>query len=91
MTDWMSLEHRFNDTLHLSHRPVAVTFVDIEPANIQEFKGSEPSGCSFWRLASAGRAFYTVPADHYNCAVGSYTHNIELPRKEPMSLTKLWV
>jgi len=25
------------------------------------------------------RAFYTVPADHYNCAVGAYTHAIGLP------------
>ena len=35
--------------------------------------------CSFWRLAAAGRTFYTVPADHFNCAVGAYTHNIQLP------------
>jgi uncharacterized protein (DUF169 family) len=26
-----------------------------------------------------GEAFYTVPADHYNCAVGSHTHSIPLP------------
>jgi uncharacterized protein (DUF169 family) len=38
-----------------------------------------PSGCSFWRLAADGRTFYTVPADHYNCPIGSYTHAIALP------------
>jgi uncharacterized protein (DUF169 family) len=38
-----------------------------------------PAGCSFWRLAADGRAFYTVPGDHYNCPIGSYTHNIALP------------
>jgi uncharacterized protein (DUF169 family) len=38
-----------------------------------------PSSCSFWRLAADGRAFYTEAADHYNCPVGSYTHNIPLP------------
>ena len=38
-----------------------------------------PSGCSFWRLAADGRTFYTVPGDHYNCPIGSYTHNIALP------------
>jgi uncharacterized protein (DUF169 family) len=38
-----------------------------------------PSGCSFWRLASDGRIFFTVPGDHYNCPIGSYTHNIPLP------------
>jgi uncharacterized protein (DUF169 family) len=30
-------------------------------------------------LAAAGRSFYTVPADHFNCAVGAYTHNVQLP------------
>jgi uncharacterized protein (DUF169 family) len=39
----------------------------------------QPSGCSFWRLAAEGKSFYTIPADHYNCAVGCYTHNIPLP------------
>jgi uncharacterized protein (DUF169 family) len=27
----------------------------------------------------SGASFYTEPADHYNCAVGSYTHGFELP------------
>lgn len=26
-----------------------------------------------------GQTFYTAPADHYNCAIGSYTHAIPLP------------
>jgi uncharacterized protein (DUF169 family) len=50
---------------------------------VERFEGSEPSGCSFWRLAAAGRTFYTVPEDHFNCAVGAYTHNITLsPERE---------
>src|SRR5262245_18943474 len=31
-----------------------------------------------WRLAAAGRSFYTVPHDHFNCALGAHTHNIPL-------------
>jgi uncharacterized protein (DUF169 family) len=58
---------------------VAVTFLEAEPAGVAKFSGSEPAGCSFWRLAAAGRTFYTVPADHFNCAVGAYTHNVQLP------------
>ncbi len=46
---------------------------------IPKFSGTEPAGCSFWRLAAAWSTFYTVPADHFNCAVGAYTHNIQLP------------
>jgi uncharacterized protein (DUF169 family) len=38
-----------------------------------------PAGCAFWRAAMDGHSFYTVPSDHYNCAVGSYTHAIQVP------------
>ena len=36
------------------------------------------AGCTFWKLAMEGQTFYTVSSDHYNCAVGSYTHKISL-------------
>jgi uncharacterized protein (DUF169 family) len=58
--------------------PVTVTFLDAPPADTQKFQGSEPSGCSFWRLAAQGSTFYTVPQNHFNCAVGAYTHHIAL-------------
>ena len=79
MANWKELEKQFAARLSMSRRPVAVTFLDAEPAGIAKFSGTEPAGCSFWRLAAAGRAFYTVPADHFNCAVGAYTHKIQLP------------
>jgi uncharacterized protein (DUF169 family) len=61
-----------------SRRPVAVTFLDAPPDNVSRFEGTEPSGCSFWRLAADGQSFYTLPQNHFNCAVGAYTHNIAL-------------
>lgn len=79
MTDYRALEQQFREILNLKQPPVAITFLGVPPAGIEKFAGSEPSGCSFWRLAAQGRAFYTVPSDHYNCPVGSYTHKIELP------------
>jgi uncharacterized protein (DUF169 family) len=79
MANWKELEKQFAVRLSMGRRPVAVTFLDAEPAGVAKFSGTEPAGCSFWRLASAGQTFYTVPADHFNCAVGSYTHNIQLP------------
>jgi len=30
---------------------------------------------------------YTVPSDHYNCAIGSYTHAISLPEERAQELT----
>jgi uncharacterized protein (DUF169 family) len=81
--NWQQYEARFSGPLRLARRPVAVTFLDAAPANMERFSHSEPSGCSFWRLAAEGRVFYTVPADHFNCAVGSYTLNIPLsPERE---------
>ncbi len=81
--NWMELERRIAADVKPRRRPVAVTFLDAEPEGIEKFSSSEPSGCSFWRLAAEGRVFYTVPADHFNCAVGSYTHNIPLsPERE---------
>ncbi|HWF12479.1 MAG TPA: DUF169 domain-containing protein [Candidatus Acidoferrales bacterium] len=79
MTNWNEFEEQFTDCLALDRRPVAVTFLDSIPSNVPKFSGTEPAGCSYWRLAAAGRTFYTVPADHFNCAVGAYTHNVQLP------------
>jgi uncharacterized protein (DUF169 family) len=79
MTNWKEFEEQFTARLALDRRPVAVTFLDKEPSNVPKFSGTEPAGCSYWRLAAAGRTFYTVPADHFNCAVGAYTHNVQLP------------
>jgi uncharacterized protein (DUF169 family) len=79
MSAWTTIEHTVMEKLGLSRRPVAVTFRETPPPGVSAFAGTEPSGCSFWRLAEAGRIFYTVPADHHNCPIGSYTHAITLP------------
>ena len=86
MIDYRDLEKRLLEALGLQHRPVAVAFRDTPPAGVAKFAGTMPSGCSFWPLAMRGRAFYTVPADHYNCAVGSHTHNIPLPPERAQEL-----
>ena len=81
--NWNELERQFGAAVKLMRRPVAVTFLDSAPANIAKFSGTEPSGCSFWRLAADGQTFYTLPENHFNCAVGAYTHNIPLsPERE---------
>jgi uncharacterized protein (DUF169 family) len=87
MTNYADIERRLTEVLHLSRRPVAIAFRDTPPAGIEKLSGSQPSGCSFWRLAAAGKVFYTVPSDHYNCPVGSYTHNIPLPAEREAELT----
>jgi uncharacterized protein (DUF169 family) len=53
---------------------------------VAAFSGTAPSSCSFWRLAAAGRVLVTEARDHYNCAVGGYTHNIPLPPERAQEL-----
>jgi uncharacterized protein (DUF169 family) len=82
-TDNKSLEAKCAQAVKLARRPVAVSYLDAAPADVEKFSGSVPSGCSFWRLAAEGKTFYTVPENHFNCAVGAYTHNITLsPERE---------
>ena len=65
--------------LKLERPPIAVGFFDEPPANVPAWKGSPvPAGCVFWKRAQEGQTFYTVPNDHYNCAVGAHTHHIAL-------------
>jgi len=86
MRDYKPLEIQFQKILLLKRRPVAVAFREEIPEGTEQFSGSEPSGCSFWRLAAEGRTLSTIPSDHYNCPVGSYTHNIPLPEERASEL-----
>src|SRR4029079_17633918 len=78
MTSWAHAGTQLRQALG-DVRPVAVSYLDAPPAGVEKFSGTVPSGCTFWRLAAEGRAFYAVPSDFYNCPIGSYTHAIDLP------------
>ena len=80
MADYGALERTLTDSLQLTRRPVAVSFLDEPPEGVRRLGGAQPSGCTFWTLAAGGQVFYTSPEDHYNCPIGSYTHHIELPK-----------
>lgn len=87
MTDYQAIEQQLSGTLGLKRRPIAVTFRESPPEGVSKFLGTEPSGCSFWRIAAEGRTFYTLPSDHFNCPIGSYTHNITLPQDRTKELS----
>jgi len=78
MTSWAHASSQLRQALG-DLRPVAVSYLDAPPPGVEKFSGTVPSGCTFWRLAAEGRAFYAVPSDFYNCPIGSYTHAIDLP------------
>src|ERR1019366_9403643 len=71
--------------LGLSHPPIAVCLTDSVPAGVEAWSGPIPAGCRFWQEAGA-RVFATSASDHSSCAIGQYTHNLEM---SPASNTDL--
>lgn len=86
MTDspWPKLADDLTKALGLQHPPIAITFTNktVESAPIFEAAIPAPSpdgrtgkvsaGCVFW-IKATNQTFTTLPADHYNCSVGSVT------------------
>ena len=71
---------RAKEILGLRRLPIKIAFLDAPPRELPRWsEGMVPSGCVFWDRAMDGKSFYTVPADHWNCAIGSHTHKIGLP------------
>jgi uncharacterized protein (DUF169 family) len=83
MLNYSVIEQTLQKTLQSRSRPVAIAFVAAPPEGVAGFEGSEPSSCSYWRLAAEGRTFYTVAGDHQNCPIGGYTHNLLQPETMP--------
>ena len=75
----MNTAEQLQDLLQLRTAPVALAFQDAPPAHLPRLAAAAPSGCTFWKRAAAGQAFYTEGSDHYNCPIGAYTHGVDLP------------
>jgi uncharacterized protein (DUF169 family) len=88
MMDYSTIELELRKTVGISKRPVAVTFRSSPPRGIPKYAGKAPSGCSFFRIASGGMTFYTVPTDHYNCPLGCYSYNLPLSPGHSAKLKK---
>jgi uncharacterized protein (DUF169 family) len=71
--------------LGLSHPPIAVCLTDSVPAGVEAWSGPVPAGCRFWQEAGS-RVFATSAGDHSSCAIGQYTHNLDM---SPASNTDL--
>jgi uncharacterized protein (DUF169 family) len=71
---------RIKEMLGLRRLPIKIAFLDAPPAGLPRWSGNPvPAGCAFWDQAMQGKSFYTLPADHWNCAIGSHTHRTPLP------------
>ena len=83
----MKSSQRLKEILGTDTTPIAIGFFDSPPPGMPRWEGgSVPAGCVFWEKAMSGQSFYTLPSDHYNCAVGSHTHRIALPAERAHEL-----
>ena len=83
----MSKASRSAELLGPGKPPIAIGFFESPPACVPRWDGGPvAAGCMFWEKAMSGQTFYTVPSDHYHCAVGSYTHKIALPAERAHEL-----
>jgi len=87
MEDWRGLADGLQQGLATHAPPIAITFHDAIP-DVERFEPPMPppapdgrtgrvsAGCVFW-MRSTSRTFTTVPEDHGNCSVGSFTHGMK--------------
>ena len=85
---WSDLSAALSDALALNVPPIAITFVESAPDDVEAFDAPMPdplpdgrtgrvaAGCVFW-MRGVERTFSTVAEDHGNCSVGSLTHGFK--------------
>jgi uncharacterized protein (DUF169 family) len=75
--------------LNLQWPAVAIGFLEAPPSGVRRLERPLPAGCAYWKHASEGHVFYTVPEDHYSCPVGAFTHGVTLPETQKKELEGL--
>jgi uncharacterized protein (DUF169 family) len=53
--NWRELDERISNLLGLSVRPVAVTFLDAEPAGVKKYEGTQPLWMQFLAARGGGK------------------------------------
>ncbi|HKZ40327.1 MAG TPA: DUF169 domain-containing protein [Candidatus Hodarchaeales archaeon] len=85
--NWTQLSKDLKSSLGLQANPMAINFLHkkpdtttfsskVPPPTEDGRTGKVSAGCVFWMHGSE-RTFATVPEDHYNCSVGSFTHGLK--------------
>ena len=75
MSNYAVFADRLSELLGLTEAPVAVSVDAPREPDAATPVPAQPAGCCFWEPAQQ-RRLDTVPADHANCSVGSYTHGL---------------
>ena len=77
MPDYPAIARTLTDALKLRQPPIAVCLRagNTVPTGMPAAPRAA-AGCVFWEKAAHG-GFVTSAADHANCAIGTFTHNME--------------
>jgi len=78
MPDYDAIARTLADALKLRQPPIAVCLLtgDAPPLGVSARAPRVAAGCVFWEKAAQG-GFVTAAADHANCAIGTFTHNMD--------------
>lgn len=77
MQGYRDAARALTDILGLTQPPIAVAFVDEQPAGVATLAKRAPSACAMWRLAEL-QTFYASATAHAGCAVGSHVMGLSL-------------
>jgi uncharacterized protein (DUF169 family) len=77
MHPYSEIAKSLTESLGMSQPPVAVCLAQDLPPNVPLWSGSIPAGCRFWQEAGS-RVFATSAAHHERCAIGQYTHGLDM-------------
>lgn len=87
--EYRAHDEKLQGLLGLRSRPIALAFLPSPPPGVRRIDRPAASGCTYWKFAAEGGVFYTDLSDHFGCAVGAYTHGIELPQAQVKELEGL--
>jgi uncharacterized protein (DUF169 family) len=78
MPDYSAIARTFTEALKLRQPPIAVCLsaTDTPPSGVSSQAPRVAAGCVFWEKAAQG-GFATSAADHANCSIGTFTHNLD--------------
>jgi uncharacterized protein (DUF169 family) len=78
MPDYSAIARTLTEALKLRQPPIAVCLsaTDEAPSGVSSQAPRVAAGCVFWEKAAQG-GFSTSAADHANCAIGTFTHNMD--------------
>jgi uncharacterized protein (DUF169 family) len=86
MPNYAELASILTGSLNLQEVPVAVSFRDHLDGEFPKPSASAPAGCAFWQQGARG-VLVTDAQDHRFCAIGMYTHQLEMSGAEQADLT----